>query len=101
MSQAQYNLIVHPTVRETLDSMADDTQTRITTTLQAIAETRQPTKHSKCEMMTNAHHEGRLYKVRCGDFRAIAEFEKPEFRILKVAKRETVYSDIDSIYSDL
>jgi len=101
MSHAQYNLVVHPTVRETLGSLEGETRNRITDTLTSVAATRKPTDHSKCELMNNAHHDGRLYKIRCGDYRCIAEFEKPEFRILKVAKRETVYSDIDSIYSDL
>lgn len=96
----QYDIVIRHDALKVLDDIPWDESNRIKNVLREVAENRKPTDHSKCNVLNNNHNET-LYKIRIGDYRVIAKLEKPEFRVLKVAKRKGAYSDIDSLYATL
>lgn len=99
-SMTQYQIKLHPDAKATLTNLNSEDRDRITETLQSVASTRKPTAHGKCELL-ESHTGTKAYKVRVGDYRCVCELSKPEFRILKLGRREKVYSNIDGIYAAL
>lgn len=73
----------------------EKTTQRIEETIKEVASHRQPTEHSKCDYLKGK--KGSSYKIRVGDFRVLAELEKPFLNVLKIDHRDSVYDDVDDI----
>lgn len=97
---AQYRVRCTSQVLKELHKLDADRQTQIEHVFDDVASTRQISNHSKCAVLDNGHSET-LYKIRVGDYRAIAELDKPMLKILKFGERSTVYDGLNDIYNDL
>lgn len=95
-----YPIQVKQTAHSELGDLPSNVEDRLTTVIQEVAQERKPTNHSKCEVLNN-NHKGTLYKIKVGQHRAIAQLEKPHFRILKIGKRQGFYQGVDDIYDGL
>jgi mRNA-degrading endonuclease RelE of RelBE toxin-antitoxin system len=90
----RYNLRVHTTAKRELSGLTDTQRERLTDTLTAVAEHRQPTQHDAVRML-----EGQpgLFRVRAGDCRAICSLEKPFLLVLRCGHRNSVYDNVDEM----
>jgi mRNA-degrading endonuclease RelE of RelBE toxin-antitoxin system len=95
-----YDIVIRHDAQKVLDDIPWDESNRIKNVLREVAENRKPTSHPKCECLNNNHDET-MYKIRVGNYRAIARLEKPEFRVLKVGTRQGAYENIDDVYASL
>lgn len=85
----QYNLLAEANAVASLESLEAETAERVRATLEEVAGLEQPTSHPKCKCLTE-QLKG-LLAVRVGTVRCICEFDKPDFRLLMVGRRDTVY----------
>jgi mRNA-degrading endonuclease RelE of RelBE toxin-antitoxin system len=84
-----YNLQLHTSARDELQQLPDEYRERMTDALTEIAATRQPTTHPATKQMNG----GDLFRVRAGDYRAIAHLDKPDLLILRVGHRSHIFSN--------
>ena len=96
----QYTIQLHRDAKQTLKGLDADTRKRVEDTLTEVSHSRQPTNHAKCEVLSNNHKEV-LYKIRVGEYRAIAQLDRPNLLILKLGQRNGMYQDVDDIYAEL
>lgn len=92
MSEASYLVRFHRAAERELDGLeapgAEDLHDRI----YQASKCREPTSHRKVKHLEGGHG---LVAVRAEGCRAICELVSPEFRVLLVDKRRTVYDRID------
>jgi len=94
----QYDIQIHPKAHSFLESHPE--KNRLTSVLQSVASERKPTDHSKCTILSNNQREN-IYKIRIGNYRAIAVLEKPNLNILKIEQRQGAYDNIEEVYAEL
>jgi mRNA-degrading endonuclease RelE of RelBE toxin-antitoxin system len=96
----EYDVVVHHDAKKVINNLPPNDKHRVTQAIKDVAGTRQPTNHSKCQIMQNDRGE-KVYKIRVGDYRAIAQLDKPELQVLKVSTRQGAYRDVDDLYASL
>lgn len=87
----QYDILVHKSAKRQLEAMQDAQHRRIVETVESISHCEQPTSHEKCSNLKGQD----VYKVRVGDYRVLIKLQKPELKVLKVDRRNTVYRNVD------
>ncbi len=97
---SQYSIELHKDAKQTLNSMREHDRARVTDVLVDVAQTRKPTDHSKCKVLSN-NQKDNIYKIRVGDFRLLAQLQKPKLKVLKLGRRQGFYDDTDEIYASL
>jgi mRNA-degrading endonuclease RelE of RelBE toxin-antitoxin system len=98
--QPRYQLQVAQGALENLHSLPSDDQMRVESILDEVSKNEKPTDHPKVKVLNNNQPE-KLYKIRIGNYRAIARLESPVLQILKFDKRKHVYQNINQLYESL
>lgn len=96
MSQAQYDLQVHQQALSNIRDLDPDTENRVESTLLQVSKTREVASHEKVEQMQN-HQDVKLYKIRVGDYRALAYLDRPTLQILQFGHRNGFYDSVDEV----
>ena len=71
-------------------------QDRIRETIGEVAETKQPSEHSKVKLLEGPTQA--IYRARIGEYRVVFTTELGRLKIWKVGKRNGVYDGINSTY---
>jgi len=88
----QYEIELHRSARRELDALSESDRERLTDTLVAVAETREPTSHEAVRALEGQRD---AFRVRVGHVRAVCRLSKPSLRVLAVGPRKSVYDGID------
>lgn len=86
-----YTIQLHTSAKRQLDALDRHVYNRITSVLTEISHCEKPTSHEKC---TNLKGQD-VYKIRVGDYRVLCKLQKPELKVLKIDRRNTVYQNVD------
>lgn len=98
--QPKYQLQVAQEAIDNLHSLPADDQMRVESILDEVAKNEKPTDHPKVKVLNNNQPE-KLYKIRIGDHRAVAQLDKPLLKILRFDRRSKVYESINDLYEQL
>lgn len=90
----RYELLVHTTAERELSDLDREDRERLTDTITAVAEQRQPTSHDAVRPLEGQPN---VFRVRVGDVRAVCQLEKPNLLVLRVGYRKNVYDGIDDV----
>jgi len=90
----RYDVELHRSARRELDALEEAARERLTDTLVAVAETREPTSH---EAVRALEGQPDAFRVRVGSVRAVCQLDKPSLQVLAVGPRKSVYDGIDDV----
>lgn len=97
MSVVRYRPVLHNRAHDELLDLPREQRTRIRETIQAVAETREPTNHEKAKHLTGQVGK---FRVRAGEIRAVCSLDKPRLIVWKVGHRDSVYENIGKTLAD-
>lgn len=87
----QYDIQVHKTAKKELESLAEHHYRRVTSVIEAIAQTEEISSHPKVSPLKGQD----VCKARIGEYRILLKLEKPTLKVLKIEPRSTVYRNVD------
>jgi len=95
-----YDPAISKSAKKDLENLPAEAKHRLVDVISDVACNRKPTDHEKCNVLSNNQKET-VYKIKSGEYRAIAVLEKPEFLVLMVGKRQGMYRDVNEVYAQL
>jgi len=90
----RYDIELHQSASRELNALPESDRERLTNTLIAVAETREPTSHEAARALEGQRD---AFRVRVGSVRAVCKLVKPSLRVLVIGPRKSVYDGIDSV----
>lgn len=81
--------LAHRAARDELESIPEPYPEAITSILREASNCQHPAEHSRIDTL----HDGDLYRVRVGKWRAVIDYHMACVRLLRVGHRETIYDE--------
>lgn len=85
-----YDLQLHPRAEDELSDLSPADHGRLTDTLVDVAQTRQPSTHTRVKHMNGDFD---LMRVRAGDYRAVIALRQPDLLVLRVGRRNKIFRE--------
>jgi len=89
-----YEPLIEVSARRDLYALPREERDKLRRVLKDVAEREQPTHHEKTKNLQGFEQ---VFRVRCGNTRAVCKLEKPNLLILRVNTRDKVYDGIDDL----
>lgn len=81
--------LAHRSARDELHSIPDPYPSAITSIIHEASTLRHPAEHARIDTL----HDGDLYRIRVGKWRAVIDYHMARVRLLRVGHRETIYDE--------
>lgn len=81
--------LAHRSARDELHSIPDPYPSAITSIIHQASTLRHPAEHPRIDTL----HDGDLYRIRVGKWRAVIDYHMGRIRLLRVGHRERIYDE--------